>query len=74
METQNYKHLNSTFTRVNQIKSRITIKHAHHAAKRHATNHEHYSHIYRPPGISVPIGGGTPVAVGVIGVPTEVIG
>ena len=76
METQNYKHLNSTFTRVNQIKSRITIKHAHHAAKRHATeNHEHYSYIHRPPGVvSVPIGGGTPVAVGVIGVPTEVIG
>ena len=75
METQYYKHLNSTFTRVNQVKSRITIKYAHHAAKRHATNHEHYSHIYRPPGVvSVPIGGGTPVGVGVIGVPTEVIG
>ena len=52
------------------------MKYAHHAAKRHATeNHEHYSHIYRPPGVvSVPIGGGTPVAVGVICVPTEVIG
>ena len=77
METQYYKHLNSTFTRVNQVKSRITIKYANHAAKRHATeNNEHnYSHIYRPPGVvSVPIGGGTPVAVGVICVPTEVIG
>ena len=76
METQYYKHLNSTFTRVNQVKSRITIKYANHAAKRHATeSHEHYSHIYRPPGVvSVPIGGSIPVAVGVICVPTEVIG
>ena len=76
METQYYKHLNSTFTRVNQVKSRITIKYANHAAKRHANeNDEHYSYIYRPPGVvSVPIGGGTPVAVGVICVPTEVIG
>ena len=51
------------------------MKYAHHAAKRHVTNYEHYSHIYRPSGVvSVPIGGGTPVAVGVIGVPTEVTG
>ena len=75
METQYYKHLNSTFTRVNQVKSRITIKYANHAAKRHATNHEHYSHIYRPPGVvSVPFACGIPVAVGVIGFPTEAIG
>ena len=38
MDTQYHKHLNSTFTRVNQVKSRITIKYANHAAKRHATN------------------------------------
>ena len=38
METQYYKHLNSTFTRVNQVISRITIKYENHAAKRHATD------------------------------------
>ena len=56
METQYYKHLNSTFTRVNQVKSRITIKYANHAAKGHATNQNFIVGIYHPPGVvSVPI-------------------
>ena len=57
METQYHKHLNSNFTRVNQVKSRITIKYANHAAKGTLPRIMNIIvGIYRPPGVvSAPI-------------------